>query len=140
MRKLVLIAIAAASLTMLAPPSVSARHTVAHRVSALERKVSTLQRKLNTLHTFTHNCLGRDWVPIGWYGDVQAGAYGYVYDNDALGPQPEFYTSALDIAPSVAQSTFVIAVVDSGCVSKIAARSVSTARELSALKRGLNRL
>jgi hypothetical protein len=140
MRKFMLIVVAAASLTMLAPPSVSARHTVAHRVSALERKVSALQRKLNTLHTFTHNCLARDWAPIGWYGDVQAGAYGYVYDNDALGPQPEFYTSALDIAPSVAQSTFVIAIVDPGCVSKIAAPSVSAARELTALKRGLNRL
>ncbi len=139
MRKLLLIAVAAASLTMLGAPSASARHTLAHRVSALQGKVSALQKKVNALHSFAHNCLARDWAPIGWYGDVQAGAYGYRYDNDGLGPQPEFFTSALDIAPSVDQSTFVIAIVDRGCVSKIAARTVSAARELTVLKRGLNR-
>ncbi len=140
MRKLVLIVVAAASVIVLTAPSASARHTLAHRVSALQTKVSALQKKVNALHTFTHNCLARDWAPIGWYGDVEAGAFGYRYDNDGAGPQPEFFTSALDIAPSVAESTFVIAIVDSGCVSRIAARSVSATRELSALKRGLNRL
>ncbi len=142
MRRLVLLVLATLSLAVIVTPAASARHTLIHRVSTLESKVKALERKVNALHTFTHNCLASDWMPVGWYGDVTApfDEFGYVYDNDGPGAQAPFYTTALDIAPSVAESTFVIAIVDSGCVSRIAARSVSATRELSALKRGLNRL
>ncbi len=125
MRKIVTLAAAAALVFAATPPSASARHTLAHRVSALETKVRTLQRKTTALRRFAHNCLAHDWAPIGWYGDAENGTAGYVFDNDAAGPQPPFLTSALDIASSPQETTFVVAIVNPSCLSQVARRSAA---------------
>jgi hypothetical protein len=116
MKKVVVLVIAALALAVLMPAQASARHTLAHRVKVLEAKVKALR-------SFTHNCLGFDWVPIGWYGDFTNGTFGYLYDNDGAGPVAPFYTSALDVSGAPEQTTFIVAVVNPNCVSKIHARS-----------------
>jgi hypothetical protein len=131
MRKTVLV-LAVFVLVLAAAPTASARHSLSHRVSALETKV-------NALHKFTHNCLAADWVPIGWYGN-ESQNWGYVFDNDGAGTaQAPFYTSALDIAPAPDQTAFVVAQVNPGCLSQIAARASFRAR-VDSLHRSLKRL
>lgn len=115
---LALVAVIGAAL----PGEAAARHTLAHRVTALEKKV-------HALHTFAHNCLAADWVPIGWYGNEGAGV-GYMYDNDgANATQAPFYTTALD----------VVATVKVSCVGPIAARR-SFAAQVEGLQRSLRAL
>ena len=114
------------------PGEAAARHTLAHRVTALEKKV-------NALHTFAHNCLAADWVPIGWYGNEGAGV-GYMYDNDGANPtQAPFYTTALDVAAAPAETAFVVASVKMSCVGQIAARR-SFAAQVEGLQRSLRAL
>jgi hypothetical protein len=132
MRRITVLAAAALTIAVLVPAQANARHTTAHRLSALETKVTALQKKVNTLTTFTNNCLAFDWVPIGWYGN-EAQNFGYVYDNDGANPaMPEFYTSALDIAPP-ASATFFVAAVNPNCLSKIATRTTALKVELGAI-------
>ena len=124
MRKFLVLAAVALSVAVLSAPTASARHTLAHRVKTLETKV-------NALTKFTNNCLAHDWAPIGWYGDAQNATAGYVYDNDGTGPQAPFFTSALDIAGSPQETTFVVATVNPSCLNQIARRTAGVRREVS---------
>jgi hypothetical protein len=119
MRKAIVLASAALVLCAAVPADALARHTLAHRVRALETKVTALQTKVNALHRFTHNCLAWDWAPIAWYGNEQAG-FGYVFDNDGAGPAMPFYTTALDIAAVSTDTLFHVAVVNGGCLNQVA--------------------
>ena len=132
MKKAIVLVFAALLLAASLPAQASARHTLPHRVSALEAKVNGLQRKVNRLHAFAHNCLARDWAPIGWYGDERAGA-GYVFDNDGAGPATPFFTSALDIAASPQETAFYVATLDPGCLPRVAAAAAALRREAWAL-------
>ena len=137
MRRIVLVVLATVSLAAIAAPAASARHTLAHRVSALESKVSALQRKVNNLHRFTHSCLAQDWIPIGWYGDFTApfGEFGYEWR------QPDgvttIYTTALDVAPNAEETAFYVATVNPSCLGQVAARATSLRMRLGALESGL---
>lgn len=139
MRKIVTLAATVALVFAVTPPSGFARHTLAHRVSTLETKVKGLQRRTTALRKFAHNCLAYDWAPIGWYGDGQNGTAGYVFDNDGTGPEPPFFTSALDIASSPQETTFVVAIVNPNCLGQIARRTAALRRGSSGFAAFLKR-
>jgi hypothetical protein len=102
MRKFIVL-VAFAAVAAIAPTQAAAHHTTAHALTQT-------RAKLNALHNFVHNCLGWQVVPLAVYGDPegeQGDAQGYVYD---AGPE-NILTTSLDLAPSVNQSTFVVAAV-----------------------------
>jgi hypothetical protein len=132
MKKMLVLAVAAFLLAAVVPANAAARHTLPHRVSTLEGKVRTLQTKVNRLHTFAHNCLAWNWVPIGWAGDPN-GTVGYMYDPDGAGAQPPFFTSALDVAPSPDTTFFYAPAIRPGCISQVRARASAMRTELDDL-------
>ena len=132
MKKMLVLTVAAFLLAAVAPANAAARHTLPHRVSTLEGKVRALQMKVNRLHTFAHNCLAWDWVPIGWAGDLN-GASGYMYDPDGGGAQPPFFTTALDVAPSPETTAFYAPSIRPGCIRQVAARATTMRADLNGL-------
>ena len=99
-------------------------HAPLDRVSALETKVNALQHVHAQLPGLR---LGADRL-------VRRRARSTLrlrlrQRRSRAGPGAEFYTSALDIAPNAAESTFVVAIVDEDLrLRKVAARSVTRAR------------
>jgi hypothetical protein len=132
MKKMVVLAVAAFLLAAVVPANAAARHTLPHRVSALEGKVRALQTRVNRLNAFTHNCLGWDWVAIGWFGDANE-TFGYTYDPDGAGAQTPFFTTALDVATSRDTTFFYAPAIRPRCLRQVAARTTAMRAELDGL-------
>ncbi len=119
MKRVLVLAIVTAALVAVFPATAAARHTLPHRVRALEAKVVTLQKKVNALSTFTHNCLGWEWAPLTSYGDPSANL-GYAFDNDGAGPQAPFYASALDFTDEGDTAHAHVPVINPACLRSVA--------------------
>ncbi len=117
MRKLVTLAAMAALVVAVAPPTASARHTLAHRVSALERKVTTLRRDVRTLKN-QNTALARELACIT--GGVGVASFvGYLFDPDGAPPAtttPEI-TSALDVVGAGETPQGYFALINPACLT-----------------------
>jgi hypothetical protein len=124
MRKIVTLAATAALVVAFAPPTASARHTLAHRVSALEGKVTTLRRDVRTLRTNVrtlrnqNTALARELACItGGIGVASFG--GYLYDPDGAEPATTtpVITSALDVTGPGETPQGYFALIDAACLT-----------------------
>jgi hypothetical protein len=115
MKRISIVAATAALACVVIAPSASARHTLAHRVTALETKVTTLQRDVRTLRREATTLARGLSCFTGGVGVAQFG--GYVYDPDGTGPQPEVYTSALDVAGQGETPGGYFALIDPACLT-----------------------
>ncbi len=115
MRTLLLTAFVIALVGAVSVPAASARHTVAHRVTALETKVRSLQRTVRNLRAEVACVTGA--FAVNQYGDGATGTFGYVFDNDGGGPLPPLYATGLAFAGPGETVDAWLATMDPACLS-----------------------